>query len=95
MILANDTHYKCMQSDFGKLRLPQPVMRSVRAREQFMANELENEAILATRMFAGKSVALVRRHRAAEVVIEFTDGTRLFVDAAGDALELSITGDFE
>jgi len=60
-----------------------------------MAKELEDEAILATQLLAGKAVALVRRHRISEVVIEFTDGTRLFVDAAGNALELSITGDSE
>jgi hypothetical protein len=39
-------------------------------------------------------VTVVRRHRAAEVMIEFSDETRLFVDAASP-VELSITGSFE
>ncbi len=42
-------------------------------------------------MLAGKSVRQVWRHRSGEVGIEFTDGSRLFVDASGGVLELSIT----
>jgi len=34
----------------------------------------------------------VWRHRRDEVGIEFHDGTRLFVDAATDGLDLSVTG---
>jgi len=39
----------------------------------------------------GKIVSIVWRHRPGEVLVEFTDGTRLFVDAKGDKAELSIT----
>jgi hypothetical protein len=42
--------------------------------------ELENEAARATELLAGKIVSRVWRHREAEVGVEFTDGTRLFVD---------------
>jgi hypothetical protein len=42
-------------------------------------------------MLKGKIVKVVRRHRVGEVLVEFTDGTRLFVDADGDEIELSIT----
>ena len=42
-------------------------------------------------MLKGKIVKVVRRHRSGEVLVEFTDGTRLFVDAKGDEIELSIT----
>jgi hypothetical protein len=55
---------------------------------------LDEEERRATEMLRGKTVKVVQRHRAGEVVIEFSDETRLFVDAAGP-LELSITGDFE
>jgi hypothetical protein len=55
---------------------------------------LEDEERRATQMLRGKTVKAVRRHRAAEVVIEFSDETRFFVDADGP-IELSITGDFE
>ncbi|MEO5679667.1 MAG: hypothetical protein ABIS47_08360 [Acidimicrobiales bacterium] len=54
-------------------------------------DELSREAQEATEMLSGLTVRLVRRHRPTEVMIEFADGTRLFVDAVG-ALELSITG---
>ena len=53
---------------------------------------LEQEAERATELLKGKVVAKVMRHRAKEVCIEFTDGTRLFVDHNPDNVELSITG---
>ena len=43
-------------------------------------------------MLSGKVVARVFRHQKNEVGIEFTDGTRLFVDAHNGEIELSITG---
>jgi hypothetical protein len=52
---------------------------------------LKAEGRRASRMLKGKIVKVVRRHRAREVLIEFEDGTRLFVDAKGDQVELSIT----
>lgn len=53
--------------------------------------KLKAEGLRASRMLKGKIVKVVRRHRSAEVLVEFTDGTRLFVDAKGDEIELSIT----
>jgi hypothetical protein len=55
-------------------------------------NQLSQEAALATEALAGKVVARVDRHREAEVLIVFTDGSRLFVDGTAQGLELSITG---
>lgn len=55
-----------------------------------MADNLKEEAENATQLLAGKTVALVRRHRPAEVMIEFTDGTRLFVDRSEFGVELSV-----
>jgi hypothetical protein len=52
---------------------------------------LKAEGRSASRMLKGKIVKVVRRHRVREVLVEFTDGTRLFVDAQGDEIELSIT----
>lgn len=54
--------------------------------------QLEDEAKRASELLCGKVVARVVRHRNTEVLVEFTDGTRLFVDRAADALELSISG---
>ncbi len=51
---------------------------------------LDEESERATAMLAGKVVARVVRHNDAEVLIEFADGTRLFVDSES-ALEISIT----
>jgi hypothetical protein len=55
-------------------------------------NLLKSEAERATRLLQGKAVSKVRRHHPAEVLIEFSDGTRLFVDKTNDGVELSITG---
>ena len=56
---------------------------------------LEEEGERATEMLAGRTVKLVRRNRPKEMRIEFTDGTRLYVDTPSDPVELSITGEFE
>lgn len=52
---------------------------------------LGEESEKASTLLRGKVVAAVVRHRPTEVLLEFTDGTRLFVDIAGETLELSIT----
>jgi hypothetical protein len=52
---------------------------------------LNQEAERASELLKGKIVAKVMRHRAKEVCVEFTDGTRLFVDHNSDNVELSIT----
>jgi hypothetical protein len=52
---------------------------------------LKKEAKQATEMLRGKIVCVVWRPRSKEVGLEFTDGTRLFVDCATDGAELSIT----
>ncbi len=57
-----------------------------------MTDDLDDEARRATDLLAGKTVLHVWRHRASEVGVEFTDGTRLFVNTVPDgAVELSIT----
>jgi hypothetical protein len=53
---------------------------------------LEQENERATEMLKGKIVAKVMRPRTKEVCIEFTDGTRLFVNHNPEDVELSITG---
>lgn len=52
---------------------------------------LQEETHLATRMLKGKVVRRAWRHRLKELGIEFTDGTRLFVDSKKNGLEISIT----
>jgi len=54
-------------------------------------DKLSREAKEATKLLRGKTVRIVRRHRAREVLVEFKDGTRLFVDGRTNRLELSIT----
>jgi hypothetical protein len=56
------------------------------------AEKFDAEGKRATKLLRGKTVAVVRRHRSGEVLIEFTDHSRIFVDRAGDGLEISITG---
>ncbi|MGZ8271864.1 MAG: hypothetical protein ACXW1T_11585 [Methylophilus sp.] len=55
-------------------------------------SKLEQEATRATKLLKGKVVAAVIRHQNSEVLIQFTDGTRLFVDKNPLGVELSITG---
>jgi len=53
--------------------------------------ELEAEATRATELLRGKVVAHITRHRDAEVIVQFTDGTRLFVDGLQGSVKLSVT----
>jgi hypothetical protein len=56
---------------------------------------LPKETQRATRMLKGKTVNSVKNFRKKEILIEFTDGTRLFVDWQESELEISIEGNFE
>jgi len=60
-------------------------------RRRITTNVLQDESRLATELLRGRIVSLVFRRRSTEVGIEFTDGTRLFVNWAIDGIELSIT----
>ncbi len=53
--------------------------------------ELEKEAKRATEMLKDKKVFIIFRHRIGEFGIEFTDGTRLFIDHEPEGLEITIT----
>jgi hypothetical protein len=53
---------------------------------------LEEEAKRATELLDGKVVETVWRHRPEEIVVQFTDGSRLFANVNGTSLELSVTG---
>ncbi len=55
-------------------------------------NKLSEESVQATELLAGKVVARVVRHRESEVLVEFTDNARLFVDHTTHGVELSVTG---
>jgi hypothetical protein len=52
---------------------------------------LAEEAERMMELLAGKIVAKVFLPRDGEVVVEFSDLTRLFVNARGDRIEISIT----
>ncbi len=65
------------------------------SQDKVPAMTLEQESERATELLAGKTVKFVKRHRVGEVLVEFTDGTRLFVDAHVREIELSIQGSFE
>jgi hypothetical protein len=53
---------------------------------------LEEEAARLGELLRGKTVRRVRRHRRTALLIEFEDGTRLFVDRSDKGLEFSVTG---
>jgi len=54
---------------------------------------LNIKAKKATHVLRGKIILTMRRYRASEVLIEFTDGTRLYVHGPRDSsLELSVRG---
>jgi len=81
----------------GAVKSPSLNFRSVTttliggADEASMA-DLEDESRKLTDLLRGKTVKVVIRQRSREVVIEFDDGTRLFVDNISDGLEFSVTG---
>jgi hypothetical protein len=52
---------------------------------------LRSEAAKLQRLLRGKAIARVRRLREKELLLEFDDGTRLYVDHEGDGLEFSVT----
>lgn len=56
-----------------------------------MSSDLDDEARRATELLKGKTVRQVLQHRRGEVGIEFSDGTRFFVDHQPGELEISIT----
>lgn len=60
--------------------------------DSLMAPSIEAEAAELERLLVSKTVSLVRRHRAGELLLQFTDGTRLFVNEANGGLEFSVTG---
>jgi hypothetical protein len=53
--------------------------------------ELEVEATKLTDLLRGKVVKVVKCHRPGEALVEFDDGTRLFVNSIADGLEFSVT----
>jgi hypothetical protein len=54
--------------------------------------DLDDEEQRLQSLIADKVIAQVRRHRASELILEFSDGSRLFVNADGQDLDLSVTG---
>lgn len=54
--------------------------------------DLVNEAAQLTDLLSAKVIRIVRRHRPDEVLIEFDDGPRLFVNRTSEGLEISVTG---
>jgi hypothetical protein len=56
---------------------------------------LEEEAAELNRLLVGRVVKIVWRHRPKEIVIEFTDQTRLFVDWQATELEMSVTNNVD
>jgi hypothetical protein len=54
-------------------------------------NTLDEESSTATTLLAGKTVSQVIRNRPNEMLVEFSDGTRLYVDATDGQLEMSVT----
>lgn len=54
--------------------------------------DLKDEQQRLQSLIADKVIAQVRRPRASELMLEFSDGSRLFVNVDGQDLDLSVTG---
>ena len=52
----------------------------------------EAEAKELTELLKNKKIQIIKQHRIGELMIEFTDGMRLFVNATNSELEFSVTG---
>src|SRR3569623_1764035 len=71
----------------------QPHVVTILATPAARAKDLDDaNAVAAKQALAGKVVARVERYRNSEMLIEFADGTRLFVDGTADGVERSVTG---
>jgi hypothetical protein len=57
--------------------------------------QLIKEEKRATKLLKGGVVKKIRRYRKEEVVIEFEDGIKFYIDWRENELDLSITGNFE
>ena len=55
-------------------------------------SDLDKEAEQTSAILREKKVSVVHRHRPNEVLIEFEDGTRFFINSRETSIELSITG---
>ncbi len=55
--------------------------------------QLEQEARHATEALKGKTVAAILRPRDREAVVQFADGTRLYIEARAEGLGLSFSGE--
>lgn len=53
---------------------------------------LEEDSREVTKLLKGRKVKTVVLNKRTEVLIEFQDGARLFIDVNKEALELSVTG---
>ena len=58
---------------------------------EITSTNLEREAAEIAMLISGRRVSVVRRHRIGEIMIEFDDGTRLFINSTPDDLDFSIT----
>ena len=56
-----------------------------------MPKTVTDEDLRATKLLRGKVVKKVFRNRDNELVIEFDDGTRLFIDSDNAPIDISIT----
>ena len=56
-----------------------------------IVTDFEKEARDITQLLQGKTVRAVKRFRAKEVLIEFTDDTRFFIDSIPNGLDFSVT----
>jgi hypothetical protein len=54
--------------------------------------DLNDDELRLQSLIADKVISRVRRHRPSELMLEFTDGSRLFINVDGQDLDLSVTG---
>jgi len=65
-------------------------VKSKRPHVAVSPGDLDAEAQHLTGVLSGKTVRVVWRRRPREFGIEFTDGTRIFIDAQPEGLETSL-----
>ena len=58
---------------------------------EMTSTNLDREAAEIAMLISGKRVSVVRRHRIGEIMIEFDDGSRLFINKTPNDLDFSIT----
>jgi hypothetical protein len=69
----------------------EPRARGAIQEHWILSVDMKTEGKRLTKLLGGKTVRHIRKFRPQEIMVEFTDGARLYVDCPSEAVECSVT----